>query len=155
MALTPTLRIKSVIGHLVICAFVAGACFNFVGCEQTEKVRQEIDQKADETEKTLDAAKKVAHPLSYEPLTVSNKVWSGNAALRMQRGMPLPPRYEGARGVTLVSADPMSLNDISNAISAQTGIPINPLCRWAGHCPAIPYGKFKRPISLLKLSTIK
>ena len=60
----------------------------------------------------------------YNPLVVTDKIWTGNTALRMQRGLPLPPRYENARGITLVSAEPMSLTDIANAITQQTGISV-------------------------------
>jgi type IVB pilus formation R64 PilN family outer membrane protein len=83
-----------------------------------------MDQRASEAQQALDSAKTVPHPIAYDPLTITNKVWGGNAAIRMQRGMPLPARFEDPRGVTLVSADPMSLNALANAISAQTGIPI-------------------------------
>jgi type IVB pilus formation R64 PilN family outer membrane protein len=106
------------------CALVISACLSLAACDQSEKTRKIIDQRAGESQQSLDTAAKVSRPVIYDPLTVSNKVWSGNTALRMQRGMPLPTRYETPHGVTLVSADPMSLSDIANAISAQTGIPI-------------------------------
>jgi len=116
---------KKKLGRCAIYAFIFSLCFGLGSCEQTEKMRQTIDQRAGEAKQTLDAAKKEPpHPVTYDPLTVTNKVWGGNVALRMHRGVPLPARYEDARGVTLVSAAPMSLNDIANAISAQTGIPI-------------------------------
>jgi type IVB pilus formation R64 PilN family outer membrane protein len=105
---------------------VAGLCLNLGGCDQAEKIRRAIDERAGESQQALSSAAKTAsaNAVAYDPLTVTNKVWSGNTAVRMQRGMPLPTRFEEARGVTLVSGDPMSLSEISNAISAQTGIPI-------------------------------
>ncbi len=63
-------------------------------------------------------------PKKYNPLVVTDKVWTGNTATRMQRGMPLPPKYENQRGVALVSAEPMSLADIASAITEQTGISV-------------------------------
>ena len=117
-------RINGIAGRLALGAFVVGACLGLGGCDQTKKTEQVVDQRAAEAQQALDSTQKVPHALIYDPLTVSNKVWGGNAALRMQRGMPLPSRYEVPRGVTLVSADPMTLNDITNAISAQTGIPV-------------------------------
>ena len=124
MALARTLRMKKVVGHLAVCALVAGACLDLGGCEQSEKTRSDIDQRASEAQNALGNAQKVPHSVVFDPLTVTNKLWNGNASLRMQRGMPLPMRYEASRGVTLVSAEPMPLDDIANAISAQTGIPI-------------------------------
>jgi len=116
--------IGRVVGRVFVCALIASTCFSLSACEQSEKTRAVIDQRAAEAQKSLDTAQKPSNGVGYEPLTVTSKLWNGNAALRMQRGMPLPARYEAPRGVTLVSADPMSLNDIIGAISAQTGIPV-------------------------------
>lgn len=109
---------------LTLSVVAAGVCLSIVACDQSEKTREVIDQRASEAQQQLETARKVSNPVLYDPLTVTNKVWGGSTSLRMQRGMPLPARYEVSRGVTLVSADPMSITDIANAISAQTGIPI-------------------------------
>ncbi len=113
-------------GRLAVCALVVGATFALLGCDITDNTRKDIDKSADEAKQTLSNAEKptVQKGVDYNPLTVSNKVWGGNAALRMQRGMPLPERFESPRGVTLVSSDPMSLNAIATAIASQTGIPV-------------------------------
>jgi type IVB pilus formation R64 PilN family outer membrane protein len=122
------LRGSSRIGYngkkLALCALVAGVCFASTGCDVSEKTRQVIDQRASEAQQSIDTTKKPPNPVAYDPLTVSSQVWGGSTALRMQRGMPLPARYEGDRGITLVASDAMSINEIANAISAQTGIPI-------------------------------
>ncbi|MBV8061693.1 MAG: secretin N-terminal domain-containing protein [Alphaproteobacteria bacterium] len=91
-----------------------------------EAMEKKIDQHATQAEAGLDA---VTHPdvpsKHYNPLTVSDKVWTGSTALRMHRGMPLPARFETAHGVALVSSEPMALADIVGALSRQTGIPIH------------------------------
>jgi len=115
---------KNGTGVWAVYLLVAGLCVGLGGCDRTEKMREVIDQRASEAERGLDAASKPTSPVAYDPLTVTNKVWSGNSALRMHRGVPLPARYEGLRGVTLVSSEPMSLSDVATAISAQTGIPV-------------------------------
>jgi type IVB pilus formation R64 PilN family outer membrane protein len=124
MALDRVSRTSVAVGRLAACALVAGSLFALSACDQSEKTRKVIDQRSGEAQQMMDTTHKKDGAVIYDPLTVSNKVWSGNTALRMQRGMPLPTRYETPHGVTLVSADQMSLNDIANAISAQTGIPI-------------------------------
>ena len=124
MASTQILRTGCVVGDVAVYALVVSLCLGLGACDQTEKTRKTMDQRASEAQQALDSAKTVPHPIAYDPLTITNKVWGGNAAIRMQRGMPLPARFEDPRGVTLVSADPMSLNALANAISAQTGIPI-------------------------------
>ncbi len=95
-------------------------------CEQNEKTRNLINQRADETQKSLDVARNAtqAPQKSFNPLTVTDKIWVGDKAQRMQRGMPLPSVYEGSRGITLVSAEPMTLAEIATAIGNQTSIPI-------------------------------
>ncbi len=93
------------------------------GCNN-EKVRNLINERADQATSGLQEAKSPAPPKSYNPLTVSDKIWAGGASLRMRRGVPLPGRYEGARGVALVAGEPMPLNEICSAIGSQTGIPV-------------------------------
>ena len=114
------LRRKNVIGRLAVCALVVG----LGGCMQGKETKEAIDKHVGEVQQSLDGARQVPHAVAYDPLTVSNKVWNGSVALRMRRGVPLPARYEVVHGVTLVSAEPMSLENIASAISAQTGIPV-------------------------------
>ncbi len=109
--------------RLAFCALVATACFSLSGCELAEKTQGSIDKQKKEVQNSLDSTQNV-RATTFDPLKVTNKVWGGNASLRMQRGMPLPARYESNRGVTLVTSEPMSLEEVANAISSQTGIPV-------------------------------
>jgi len=125
MARSAALQTKRMLKRYMAYACVVGLCFVLGSCDQAEKMRKTIDQRASETQQLAEnATKKIPGSVNYNPLTVTDKVWGGNIAVRMHRGMPLPPRYEESRGVTLVSSEPMSLNDIANAVSAQTGIPV-------------------------------
>ncbi|MGE3623393.1 MAG: secretin N-terminal domain-containing protein [Bdellovibrionales bacterium] len=94
------------------------------GCD-TEKTRNLIDQRAGEAQDTLLQARS-AQPSAkrYNPLVVTDKVYAGNAAMRMHRGLPLPTRYETAQGITVISGQPLSLNEIAASIGSQTGIPV-------------------------------
>lgn len=100
---------------LVVIALVA--CNN-------EKNRNLMDRRADQAARMSQEAVTPAPKKSYNPLTISDKVWSGNTSTRLRRGLPLPGKYEGGRGITLISSEPMSLNEITVAVSSQTGIPI-------------------------------
>src|SRR3984957_7211987 len=95
----------------------------FSGCSD-EGTRNQIDKTADVARDNLKQANQMKPAKHYNPLVVTDKIWTGNMALRMQRGMPLPPKYEGVHGITLVSNSPLSLADIADVISAQTGIPV-------------------------------
>ncbi|MDD2324387.1 MAG: secretin N-terminal domain-containing protein [Alphaproteobacteria bacterium] len=93
-----------------------------VGCNN-EKNRNLIDRHADETIRMGQQAITPAPKKTFDPLTVSDKIWSGNASTRLRRGLPLPSRFETNRGVTLISSEDMTLGDIALAIGEQTGIP--------------------------------
>jgi len=93
------------------------------GCDD-EKTRNLINQRADESEKSVEQMAHQAPNKRYNPLVVTDRVWTGSTATRMHRGLPLPGKYETPHGITLVSSEPMSLNDIAAAVGAQTGIPV-------------------------------
>lgn len=99
---------------LVVVALVA--CNN-------EKNRNLIDRRVDQATQMGKEAQQPAPKKTYNPLTVSDKVWSGNKSIRLHRGVPLPSKFEAERGITLISSEPVSLGEIAAAISVQTGIP--------------------------------
>ena len=88
------------------------------GCD-IEKTRTLIDQRAGEAPDTLVKARS-AQPEAkhYNPLVVTDKIWEGNAAMRMHRGLPLPARYESPRGITIISGQPLTLIEIADAITS-------------------------------------
>jgi type II secretory pathway component GspD/PulD (secretin) len=94
-----------------------------VACNN-EKNRTLIDQRSEQAQKGMIEAQHPAPPLSYDPLSVTDKVWVGSAATRLRRGVPLPARFDGPHGIALVSAEPMSLTEIASSITTQTGIPV-------------------------------
>src|ERR1700733_101481 len=110
-------------GRHTTLALLACLVMTFSACED-RPTRDSIDQHAEQSRQSIDNVMAQAPSKHYNPLVVSDKVWVGNTATRMQRGMPLPPRYENPRGITLVSSDPMNLADIANAITEQTGISV-------------------------------
>lgn len=101
--------------------FVAVALI--AGCNN-EKTRTLIDRRTDQAVRMAEEAQKPAPKKSFDPLTVTDKVFGGNAATRLRRGLPLPGKYETARGVALISSDPMDLSSIAVALGTQTGIPV-------------------------------
>ena len=100
------------------------ATLALTGCD-TEKTHNLIDERAGEAQQQLMQAREPqTNAKPYNPLVVTDKVWSGNEALRMHRGVPLPTRFETSQGITLVSGEPLSLAEIATAITSQTGIPV-------------------------------
>lgn len=112
-------RSKKTLASLLALALATSA---ITGCTDPE-TRAQIDDTAQSARAGLDEATRPSVPsVHYNPLVVTDKVWTGNTALRMHRGMPLPDKFETSRGVTLVSAEPMTLNEIIKEVQAQTGI---------------------------------
>ncbi len=100
------------------------AVTSLIACTNQE-TRSRIDKEAGEAQQQLTQARQPSPDARhYDPLVVSDKVWSGNTAFRMHRGLPIPARYETPRGITIVSGEPMPLAEIAAAITAQTGIPV-------------------------------
>lgn len=104
-------------------AFLLVAVALVAGCNN-EKTRNLIDRRSDQAIRMGEEAQKPAPKKSFDPLTVTDKLWAGGVSMRMRRGLPLPNKYEGSRGVALISSEPMSLSEIATAVGAQTGIPI-------------------------------
>jgi len=105
----------------IMAALVLSGCDEINGVKNEEaihKVSNEAPPKIEES------AGKTKNALSSDPLTVSDEVWVGNEAVRMRRGQPLPSKFEGDKGFTLVSAAPMSLSAIASEISTSTGVPV-------------------------------
>lgn len=93
------------------------------GC-QSEDYRNTISEREQVAEQRVDEARIPASAKRYNPLTVTDSIWTGGKAIRMRHGIPLPPRVESNRSVALISPSPMSIRSIATAISQQTGIPV-------------------------------
>lgn len=95
------------------------------GCTDPE-TRTQIDNTTSNARAGVDQTVHQDMPAKrYNPLVVSDKVWTGNTALRMHRGIPLPAKFEGTHGVTIVSSEPMTIGEIAKEIGQQTGIPFH------------------------------
>ena len=91
---------------------------------RTEDYRNTVSERLTVAEQRVEEARQPAPARRYNPLTVTDSVWSGAKAIRMRNGMPLPQRVEGNRSVAIISAAPMSLKAIASSIFSQTGIPV-------------------------------
>lgn len=95
------------------------------GCTDTDTKNLIADQSVLARHGLDEAARPSLPPKHYNPLVVSDKVWTGNTALHITQGISLPEKFETSHGVTLVSSDPMSATDIFQAIQQQTGITVH------------------------------
>jgi len=90
----------------------------------TGAVREEVEQKSQRIEQDLEHAKEPLPPFRSNPLVVTDRIWTGSSAIRLHHGIPLPGRLESARGISFVASNTLSLQDISEALTSQIGIPV-------------------------------
>lgn len=105
-----------------VLAFAAVALL-LAGCN-TEDYRNAVNERTAIAEQRVEEARQPAPARRYNPLTVTDSIWTGARAVRMRHGIPLPERVENNRAVAIVSNNPMSLRAIASAITSQTGIPV-------------------------------
>jgi type IVB pilus formation R64 PilN family outer membrane protein len=121
-----------------VLAMALATAASLSGCTDPD-TRAQIDKSALETRGGLDeTARPSIPPKHYNPLVVTDKVWTGDTALRMHRGIPLPDRFETTHGVTVVSSEPMTLAEIVREVSQQTGIPFHMTEAGSAARPATP-----------------
>jgi type IVB pilus formation R64 PilN family outer membrane protein len=118
LMLPSSFREKAISFFSIVCLAIA-----LCGC-QTEDLRNTISERQEVAEQRVDEARMPAAAKRYNPLTVTDSIWTGAKAIRMRHGIPLPPRVESSRSVALISPAPMSIRAIANAIATQTGIPV-------------------------------
>lgn len=118
MALSGIFRMKQIsVLSLLGVVLVLASC-------RTEDYRNTINERLNIAEQRAVEARQPAPARRYNPLTVTDSVWTGAKAIRMRNGMPLPERVEGQRSVAIISTTPMSVRAIASAIHTQTGIPV-------------------------------
>jgi type IVB pilus formation R64 PilN family outer membrane protein len=132
--------------RLVVVTLLTGY-FLILGACQDRPTEKDIDQTSQKAGQSLNSVAAQNPPVHYNPLVVTDKLWTGSTALRMQRGVPLPARYETSRGITLVAADPLSLSDIANAITNQTGIAVRVNQSSTGSAPAASNASPSMPVA--------
>jgi type IVB pilus formation R64 PilN family outer membrane protein len=77
-----------------------------------------------EAVEALAQARSVMASFDERPVRISDGVFSTAVARRSDTGFPLPARFERPDGFVLIRSDPMTLQEISSAISEITGIPV-------------------------------
>ncbi|MBY0428249.1 MAG: secretin N-terminal domain-containing protein [Alphaproteobacteria bacterium] len=118
LTLPPSFREKAAPFFSIVFLAIA-----LIGC-QSEDLRNTISEREAVAEQRVEEARMPAAARRYNPLTVTDSVWTGGRAIRMRHGIPLPPRVESNRSVALISPAPMSMRAIATAIATQTGIPV-------------------------------
>ena len=100
-------------------ALLAG-CYNK---EMEKNVQDQVSSDFSDSQDALDRARVPGRPMSRDIISVSDDVWLGDSALISEHSDPLPRRYEGEEGMTLMTDGPLEFSEIVNQIQYLTNIP--------------------------------
>lgn len=106
------------------CLLLGMMMLELSSCRLFRSVSKHTDRTLDKVESILDEPVQKKDLYSMDTITVKDDIWLGSKSLRVNAGDPLPARFETDEGITLVSNTPVSLMQISEQISALTGITV-------------------------------
>lgn len=110
-------RFKSLIALLLVSSVLGGCTLNK---EMTDSIR------TSKVEATAGIAT-AAQPLpaaDKSPVKVNSGVYVGSKSIRNENGDPLPSRFEGKTGITVVKTTPQTLRDLAVLVTQHTKIPV-------------------------------
>lgn len=105
---------------LMLCLSVAG----LTSCKLMPAVTKHTDRTMDKIQTVLDDPVPQKDMYSLDTISVKDDIWLGSQSIRGNQGDPLPARFETDEGITLVSTTPVSLLQVSEQITALTGITV-------------------------------
>ena len=93
-------------------------------CSLYRSTLKQADRVMDKIESHLEEPFNPVDEYRMDTISVKDDIWLGNQSVRINEGEPLPARFETDEGITLVSTVPVSLMQISEQITALTGITV-------------------------------
>lgn len=112
-----TIRYSRILAGLLATTMVAG-------CSVSHDSASGVRVASSEAGGLLATAAAPMQAKDKSPVKVSDGVFVGNKSVRNENGEPLPSRFEGKAGVTLVRTSPSSLREIASAVTEYTKIPV-------------------------------
>lgn len=115
------MRINNKFTAIALCLSMAGLTSS---CRLFTTVTKHTDRTLDKIQTVLDEPVAPADMYSLDTISVKDDIWLGSQSVRGNQGDPLPARFETDEGITLVSTTPVSLLQVSEQITALTGITV-------------------------------
>ncbi len=113
---------KKVLASLLMLTYgLTGCLYNE---EMVDSIKDQVSIDFDETQDALDRAKVPGRPITKDIISVSDDVWLGETSIVAEHNDPLPKRFEGDEGITLMTDSAVTFDEISNQIYYLTGISI-------------------------------
>lgn len=116
---------KKVLVSLLIAAYgLTGCVQDLYNKDMVTSVKEQVSSDFDETQDALDRAKVPGRPITKDIISVSDDVWLGESSLIAEHNDPLPKRFEGDEGITIMTDSVVSFDEITNQIYYLTGISV-------------------------------
>jgi hypothetical protein len=88
----------------------------------SDVVKDQVSVDFDTTQDALDRAKVPGKPISKDLISVSDDIWLGDTSVVAEHNDPLPKRFEGEEGITLMTDGPVAFEELTNQVHFLTGI---------------------------------
>ncbi len=92
--------------------------------DMVNNVSSQVSNDFDITQDAMDRAKVPGKPINKDIISVSDDIWLGDSSFVAEHNEPLPKRFEGDEGITLMTESEVSFDEITNQIFYLTGISI-------------------------------
>lgn len=112
-----SIRYSRILAGLLATTMVAG-------CSVSHESASGIRVASNEAGGLMATAARPMQAKDNRTVKVNDGVFVGNKSIRNENGEPLPSRFEGKSGVTIVRTSPSSLREIAAAVTEYTKIPV-------------------------------
>lgn len=114
---------KKILATVLALTNVLGSC-QLYNKEMVQSVSSQVSNDFDTTQDAIDRAKIPGKPINKDIIAVSDDIWLGDSSFVAEHNEPLPKRFEGEEGITLMTESEVSFDEITNQIFYLTGISI-------------------------------
>lgn len=112
---------KILVWGLVISFVGLSGCYNK---DMVTNVSSQVSSDFDTTQDALDRARVPGKPINKDIVSVSDDIWLGDTSFVAEHNEPLPKKFEGEDGITLITESSVTFDEITNQILFLTGIKV-------------------------------
>ncbi len=112
---------KKILCLVVIFSNLLSGCLLY-NKDMVESVSSSVSSDFDNTQNAMDMAKMPGRPVNKDVVLVSDDIWLGDGSFVVEHTEPLPKKFEGEEGITIMTDDEVSFEDITNQLFYLTGI---------------------------------
>ena len=112
---------KKILATILTLSNFLGSC-QLYNKQMVKDVSSKVSSDFGATQEAMDRAKIPGKPINKDIISVSDDIWLGDSSFVAEHNEPLPKKFEGENGITLMTETEVDFTDISNQIFYLTGI---------------------------------